>query len=121
MHCPDPQCNYEGYIQSGLCPKCSSKLLPTAKLFKSSVKPRSLFLRIVDFLLNIFFRTLESILVFVGFYFLIYGFIILYNLLCGEIPDWRPIDFYSQTMYYVKVGSFLAICFFVTKFRWRFK
>lgn len=121
MHCPNPQCDYEGYQQSGLCPKCGQKLLPSAKMYQSLVKPKSWMVRLVEILLNILFRSLETVLFFVAFYVLLYAFILLYNMICEEIEQWQQVNFYGTAMFYVKVAALILIAFFNFKYRWRRK
>lgn len=117
MHCP--KCDYEGYVQSGICPNCGEKLLPTAKLFKSTVKPKSFIGKIADFIAECLYRLFEGAILYVGFYAAAFGLIYFYNLLCDEIVEWNKIAFNGVRMYYVKIGVGVAILIFEFKWRWR--
>lgn len=121
MRCPNPQCNYRGYIQSGLCPKCGEKMLPEAHLFESKVKPKPFYAKVIDFWINLFYRTLESILFFIVFYLVLYFGVFVYNMLCEEISEWRPIPFHSWTMHVVKVVAFILIFILDIRYRWHKK
>jgi len=121
MRCADPQCGFEGFQPNGLCPQCGKKLLPSVVLYESKVKPEKWSSRFRFFLLNLVFRFLETALFCATFYIAVYVFLMLYNMLCEEIEEWTPIEFYSPTVFLgLGLGS-LLILFFNFKYRWRRK
>lgn len=119
MKCPNPKCDFDGFVASGLCPKCGTKLLPAVKLFHSLVRPKSFFARTVDFWVQIFYRLLESSLMFLVFYVFLFCGVYFYNALCEEITTWGPLPFHSRELKWVKGAAFILIVLLDFRYRWR--
>jgi len=118
MQCPNKKCGYVGFSPLGICPKCKERLLPDPPLYSEPVKQDSVLRRMGHFLGQLIGRSIDTAVVSGLAYLLLWVLVYGYNVLSNEIPTWSPIDFYSQTLLYLKWGFFALILVVIFRSRW---